>query len=135
MLRTQLLIAHDQRLEQLIGEPLPASMQPWKDYRGPARLIVSSVRTAQAMGEALQLRLIALDRQPPQSLVIRVRPLGGGIWQSVPVTHVARAVYQATLPTARDDFEYFAEATRANGQQLVWPATAPELNQTVVITE
>ena len=133
LLRTQLLVAHDGRLEQILGEPLPASTKPWKDYRGPARLVVPSVRTAQARGEALHPRLIVLDKHPPQSLVIHVRPLGGDNWQAVSVTHTARAVYQATLPAAQDDFEYFAEATLADGRKLVWPATAPQLCQTVVI--
>jgi hypothetical protein len=42
-------------------------------------------------------------------------------------------VYEATLPPAQDDFEYHITAETAAGQTLVWPATAPDLNQSVVI--
>lgn len=116
----------------------------WASRCRPARSLgrTTAVRPAwsspacglrQARGEALHPRLIVLDKHPPQSLVIHVRPLGGDNWQAVSVTHTARAVYQATLPAAQDDFEYFAEATLADGRKLVWPATAPQLCQTVVI--
>ena len=44
-------------------------------------------------------------------------------------THVGRAVWSATLPAAQEDFEYYLTA----GGNLVWPATAPGLNQTVVV--
>lgn len=135
MLRTQLITIHDEKLEKLLGEPLPANAQPWPDYRGPARLVVLTARNSQRAGEALPLRLIALDQQPVKSVSVRVRPLGGGKWKKVSAKHLARAVYQAQLPAAKKDFEYYVSAQTANGQQLVWPATAPALNQIVVVTE
>ena len=53
--------------------------------------------------------------------------------QTVPSRHLARAVHEATLPPAQDDFEYHITAETAAGQTLVWPATAPDLNQSVII--
>lgn len=59
LLRTQFLVAHDQRLEQLLGEPLPATAQAWKDYRGPARLIVLTARGSATKGKQLVVAIIA----------------------------------------------------------------------------
>ncbi len=133
LLRTGLLTGHDRQLEKLLGEPLPAAARPWKEYRGPARLVVMTARGSAAKGERLVLPIVALDRQPPRSVVVRVRPLGGSDWQTVSATHVARAVYRAELPAAQDDFEYHVTAETAGGAKQVWPATAPELNHTVVV--
>jgi hypothetical protein len=135
LLRTQFLVAHDQRLEQLLGEPLSATAQAWKDYRGPARVIVLTARGSATKGEQLVVPIIALDQHPVKSLAVRIRPLGRGEWHTVQATHLARAVYRAKLPAAMEDYEYFAEAETAGGRTLRWPTTAPELNQTVVITE
>jgi hypothetical protein len=135
MLRTRLITANDAKLEELLGAPLPADVQPWPDYRGPARLIVLTARGSQHAGEALPLRIIALDKQPVKSVSVHLRPLGGGKWKKVTAKHIARAVYQANLPSAKKDFEYYVATETANGQKLVWPATAPAMNQTVVVTE
>jgi hypothetical protein len=135
MLRTKLITVHDTKLQQLLGEPLPADAQPCPDYRGPARLVVLTARSSQRTGEALPLRIIALDKQPVKSVSVHVRPLGTGKWKEIPATHRARAVYEAKLAAATEDFEYFVETQTAGGQTLRWPATTPALNQTVVITE
>ena len=34
MLRLKMLTGQDAALAKLLGEPLPAAAQPWKDYRG-----------------------------------------------------------------------------------------------------
>jgi hypothetical protein len=105
--------------------------KPWpKEYRGAARLIVPCVRSVVNKGESLKVKIIALDKRPVKSVVVHQRPLGKGDWQTIPATHVARAVYEAKLPAAQDDFEYYI----TDGKDLVWPATAPQLNQTVVVT-
>jgi hypothetical protein len=131
MLRLKILTGEDAKLEKFLGEPLPASAHPWKDYRGAPRLVVLTARTTANKGESLKLKIVALDKQPVKSVAVHVRPLGRGDWQTIPATHIARAVFEAKLPVARDDFEYYVTA----GENLVWPATAPQLNQTVVSTE
>jgi hypothetical protein len=123
----------DARLEKLLGKPLPADCAVPGDYAGQPRLIVPTVRSVVNHGEALALRIIALDQQPVKSVVVHRRPLGSGEWKAIPATHLARAVWNATLPAATDDFEYRVVAESATGANLTWPATAPEMNQTVVV--
>ena len=67
-----------------------------------------------------------------QNVVLRWRPLGHGRWQQQEMTHVTRAIHRATLPASAESMEYYLQAVTASGGQLVWPATAPDLNQTVV---
>ena len=135
MLRTKLITIHDEKLQELLGAPLPADAQPWPDYRGPARLVVLTARGSQRAVESLPLRIVALDKQPVKSVSVHVRKLGGDRWKKVQAKHAARAVYEAKLPAARQDFEYHVTAVTAVGSKLVWPATAPTMNQTVVVAE
>ena len=101
--------------------------QPWpKEYQGSPRLIVPCVRSVLNQGEALRLKIIALPASQPS---VHFRSMGGGEWKVIPAAHVNRGVYEASLPIAHEDFEYYVTA----GENLVWPATAPGLNQTVVI--
>jgi len=46
-----------------------------------------------------------------------------------------RAVYTANLPAEQNDIEYHLTAETTTGQQLIWPVTAPTINQTVVVTK
>jgi hypothetical protein len=121
------------RLTAALGGPLPSDAVPPKQYQGAPRLIVPTVRTLLARGEVLQLRVIVLDNQPPRSAAVLWRPLGAGEFRAIRLKHVARAVYQVELPLPRQDFEYRIEATTAGGVKLTWPATAPEMNQTVLL--
>ncbi len=68
-------------------------------------------------------------------MVVKIRSLGHREWRTVEAKHLNRAVYRATLPPALDDFEYSVEAQTASGHTVHWPATAPEMNQTVVVME
>jgi hypothetical protein len=49
---------------------------------------------------------------------------------------VARGVYTVTLPTdtVKVDIEYYIQAT-TGGPSMVFPPTAPTMNQTVVVGE
>ena len=75
----------------------------------------------------------ALDKQPVQSLSLCWRPLGKGDYKRIESKPVARSVHSFDLPAATQDFEYYLEATSANGRKMIWPATAPNQNQTVII--
>jgi hypothetical protein len=129
------LARHDAALEKALGGKLPADLQPATAYAGKPRLIVPTVRSVAKRGEPLKLKIIALDQQPVKSVVVKLRPLGKGDWRILPAQHLARGVWTATLPAATEDFEYQVEAETADGKKLAWPATAPQLNQTVVVTE
>jgi hypothetical protein len=132
--KTQFIEGHDPALAKALGRPLPPQASPGKDYAGPARIVVLAARGVVSRGEALTLKIIALDQQPVKSVAVHLRPLGRGEWKTIPASHVARAVYQAQLPPAQDDFEYYISGETTSGKQLVWPATAPDINQTVIIT-
>jgi hypothetical protein len=120
-----LLERHDPALRAALGEDLPASALPWREYRGKPRLFAVTARSLADRGESLGLRIIALDNQPVSAVIVHHRLLGRGKWQATPATHLARAVYEAKLPPAQDDYEYYLTASTAGGAKLVWPASAP----------
>jgi len=104
-------------------------------YEGKPRLVVPTVRSLAIKAESLKLEIIALDKQRVADVAVHIRPLGMGKWKTTPASHLARARHRAVLPAAKDDFEYYVTAVTAGGEKLVWPATAPQLNQTVVVTQ
>ncbi len=134
---------HDAAIEAALGGPIPAEAQLSMTYAGPARIIVPTVRTVAEPGEALALKAMVLtpgcgkgDDGAP-AVTLHWRPMGKGDFAKVPLRHVARRVYRGTLPAApagATAVEYYLEA-EAGGTKLVWPATAPALNQTVVTSE
>ena len=64
---------------------------------------------------------------------MNVRPLGGGEFVRTPMVCQGRGVYAAVVDAPDADFEYYVEAVVDGGGRLVWPPTAPGLNQTVVV--
>ena len=127
---------HDDALAQALGSPLPQSIQPPQTYAGPARIIVPTVRTLVNKGEALTLKVIVLDQvgqvHDLPSVSLFWRPMGTGAFRQIDAHHIARAVYKVVLPPARTDLEYYLRAETSSGRDLLWPPTAPSLNQTVV---
>ena len=124
-----------QELSQVLGAPLPPDMTPSAEYTGDLRIIVPTVRTCAAAGESLHLRVILLSSEPPSDVALYHRPLGAkDVFRKLPLNHVARAVYTVSLPPLADDrgLEYYIQATVANHQVARFPATAPEMSQTVV---
>lgn len=127
------LDAHDAALTEALGAPLPAEATPSQRYEGPAKLIVPTVRTVVDKGEALELRIIALDQAPVRSVTVKTRALGGANWQTVKAAHQGRAVWQAKLPAATEDFEYRIESQTDGGHVLEWPLSGPGIHQTVIV--
>ena len=76
---------------------------------------------------------MVLAAAPPRAAALHWRALGAGRYRAIPLRHVARGVYAVTLPPARADLEYYLEAVLDNGQKVRWPATAPAINQTVLV--
>jgi len=127
---------HDAALREALGEDLPAAAQPWPEYRGAPRIVVPTKRSVVDQGEHLTLRVIVPARQNPKAAALHWRPMGQGQFRNIALKHVARGVYTVTLPPAKGlAIEYYIQATSRTGERLVWPATAPEMNQTVVVTE
>lgn len=122
------------RLAKALGHPLPADAMPGMRYEGRPRLIVPTVRSQVEAGEALSFDVIVLDNAPPASATLFWRPLGQGRFKSLPLRHIARATYRASLPPSRgESIECYIQATASDGTRIVWPPTAPHLNHTVVV--
>jgi hypothetical protein len=128
------LSLHDKLLRELPGTRLPPEAKPGADYQGPARIIVPTVRSAVSVGERLTVKAIVLARAPTARPRLHWRALGDERFWTIDLRHVNRATYTAALPPARGvGLEYYVTATTADGQELVWPPTAPRLGQTVVV--
>lgn len=106
-----------------------------KQYNGPPKLIVPTVRGQLDDGESLNLEVMVLDAGQPKDVRFNGRALGAEEFTAVPFEHVARGVFHLRLSGAQisSDFEYFVSATGSDGTALKFPAGAPELNQTVVV--
>jgi hypothetical protein len=129
-----LLALHDEKLAGLLGGSLPDEVHPGTAYQGRPRLVVPTVRTVAEDGERLTIKVIVLDKERPESTVLRWRPLGEGRFRQIDLTHVGRGVHTVTLPPAKGQgLEYYVEARTRAGTKLVWPTSAPALNQTVVV--
>ena len=125
-----------ERLEKVLVCTLLPDAQPWKEYRGTPRIIVPTLRTNLEAGRPLTLKPILLDNAPPREAALYWRRMGHGRYSQVPLRHVARCVYTVEIPaqdTAVVAIEYYLRVTTAAGSELVFPAMAPEINQTVVI--
>lgn len=130
-----LLTEPGKELAGILGEELPADAIPSKPYTGPLRLIVPTVRGSLSAGEDLQLKVIILAAAAPKDAAIYFRPIGKGNYEKIPLTHIARSVYSARIPAGsiETDIEYYVEVNTIDGQKGTFPATTPNINQTVVI--
>jgi hypothetical protein len=121
------------KLEALLGHPLSEDMKPPKTYSGKSRIIVPTVRSVARKDEAIALRFIVLDSRPANAVTLVWRPLGAGDFRRLPAQLQARATYHVPLPRSEESFEYRIEVQTADEKTILWPATAPEMNQTVVV--
>jgi len=97
---------------------------------------VPTVRTLLSSDEPLHVNVI-IPGAPAKQAFLYWKPLGGTAFQKAALTHVARGVYDDTVaPDAiQGDFEYYVQAASGADKALRFPATAPELNQTVVVRQ
>jgi hypothetical protein len=131
-----LLTKPGEELAGILGETLPAEALPKTKYVGEARIIVPTLRTSFQAGEVLKLKVIVLCDKPPRELAFYSRPLGEGEFTKKLLVHVARSVYTVEHPTdsARAlDLEYYIEILTLENKAVRFPASAPEINQTVVV--
>ena len=119
-------------LVKMLGGELPPEVLLTREYAGPPRIAVPAVRTSLEAGEALSLKVLVLAQGRPESVAIYWREMGRGAFRTVPLQNVARGVYRLTLPASAAGIEYYLEA-KADGQVVHFPATAPTLNQTVIV--
>jgi hypothetical protein len=125
--------AHDAAIQKLLGEPLPAEAVVSTAYRGAPRIYVSAKRTQAKVGEAQEVRACVLSASKCTGVKLHWRALGAGKFKPVLGAHKARQTYSVKLPAqSSGTVEYYLEAVLEDGQKIVWPATAPALNQTVI---
>ena len=128
-----LLTKPGEELAKLLGEPLPAEAQPARQFHGPTRIIVPTTRTSLSEKEALKLKVIILSEGPPRAATLCWRKLGDRRFAKAPLKLAARGVYSVLLPPGvKGDFEYYIHVEDGAGQPVYFPATAPDINQTVV---
>ncbi|MCG7852921.1 MAG: hypothetical protein MIO92_10405 [Methanosarcinaceae archaeon] len=124
----------DKALVETYGQPLPKMRSETQIYKGPPRLIVPTVLGLLREGEALKLRVIVLDNHRPSDAALHWRPLGQEEYHTIPLQHIARGVHTVTLvPADERSIEYYITATTLDKTELIWPAGAPRINQTVVV--
>ena len=114
-------------LTSFLGEPLPADAQPYRDYAGPPRIIVPTVRTGLMAGETLKLTVL-LPGIEPREAALYWRRLGRGDFVSLPLVHGPRNTYHVALPpdATRDDLEYYIRVDDGRGRLLHYPAVRAE---------
>jgi hypothetical protein len=119
----------------IVGVAGNTSLQPPMEYQGPALLLNPCPRTTLTAEESLRVKGIYLDAQAPRKFDLSWKPLGGKTFQTRPLAHLARGVYQVILDKndlGQGEIEYYLQAETAGGQTLIWPATAPRRNHTVI---
>lgn len=123
-----------QELADILGQDLPDDALPSTDYVGPVRMFVPTVRSSLISGESLKLNVILMGAKP-QEAVLYWKALGEEKFAKKTFEHVNRGVYSIMLsPKAIDsDFEYYIQIITEKGEKLLFPATAPVLNQSVVV--
>ena len=120
----------DALLEAGLGSPLPPEANPSMSYTGSAVVKATPARTQIDDGESLELKVLIMEN--PTSATLYHRLLDGGSYSSIPLTHVARGVYEVTIPAQPDDYEYYIDVQTPIGN-VVYPASAPSVNQTVIV--
>ncbi len=133
-----LLTQPGRELAKILGQELPEEAWPSKPYEGPPRIIVPTVRSSLATGEDLRLNVIILAQKQPKDAFLYWRPIGTDNYTMVALTHITRGVYSVTIPAReieKTDLEYHIKVTFEDNHAIYFPATAPQINQTVVVIQ
>ena len=119
-------------LKKILGDEAKGEAFLSKVYLGDPRIVVPALRGSLEEGEPLTLKVIILAKGQPAAAELFWRPLGKGRFTAVPLQKVSRGVYSVTVPNANADVEYYIKVA-VDDQTVYFPATAPELNQTVIV--
>jgi hypothetical protein len=130
-----LLMQPCKELEELLGV-LPKEAEPARNYRGPTRVFVPTVRSVVNLGEQLNLKVVILAEWPIKQTSLNWRAIGDKEFSRAPLFHVNRGVYSARIPpmaSTQVAFEYYIEVKTEQGPPVCFPATAPRICQTVIV--
>jgi hypothetical protein len=132
--RGRVVSAHDSAIAELLGVPLPAQAAIDTAYHGAPRICLSAKTSQLNAREPLELRPFVLSGPKCTELNLYWRPLGKSVFKKVVASHRARQAYRVTLPALPPGtVEYYLQAALEDGRKVFWPATAPSMNQTVVV--
>ena len=124
----------DEQIEKISGKPLPSEAILQKNYPGNDKLIVTANPSALRKEDVFQLRVRVLSNEEQLTGKLYWKTLGAKEFEEIPLKHLARDVFEVTSQVAvfGNDFEYYVEV-RAGEKSLVYPATAGNINLSVVI--
>jgi hypothetical protein len=133
----KLLTEPGQELTKILGEDLTADAIPSNQYVGPLRIIIPTIRTNLNNGEDLKLKVIILSQNIPKDAALYWRSMGKGTYNRIPLKHIARGVYSVMIPAKqiKNDLEYYVKVSSTNGPQITFPASAPHINQTIIVND
>ncbi len=128
------LNGYDPQIEKLLGEPLPPEAILNHAYQGEDRLLVFTNPSVLHKNDELHTRVRVLSNAENIHGKLLWRKLGEEKYEIIPLTHMARNVFEIKVPVAGfgDDFEYYYEV-EADEKTLLYPATAKEINCSVVV--
>ena len=124
-------------LAKILGQKLPADAMPSKIHPGRLRIIVPTIRTNLNKSEDLKIKVIILSQRPTENAALYWRIMGEGTYNRIALKHIARGVYSVIIPARKikNDLEYYIRVSSNDNQQATFPATAPDINQTIVVND
>jgi hypothetical protein len=130
----EFLSKHDKKLEKVLGEKLPSAAFPAKDYTGKSRIIVTAAPSVLYKGDSINLKVRVLSEHKEIAARMFFRPLGEKGYSTIDLAKVGRNVFEVIIDEnlAATDFEYYFEV-QAGNDKVAYPATAKEINQSIVI--
>ena len=127
-----MMLKWDDKLIKGLGSPLPKNANPVQEYLGTPFIKATPATSQIYLGEDLLLKVHVMgDLGDP---MLHWRYLGGGSYQSIPLKHRGRSVFEAIIENPEKDFEYYLEAG-LNDQKMVFPVSAPVINNVVIVID
>ena len=129
------LTRFDEKLKALLHvETLPEKINLQKEYSGPNYILVPTQRSLANPKESINIKALLPSKEGVEEATLKYRFMGSSQnWTEIPLEKVNRAVYAAKLPLTTKSIEYYISSKFRDGQTLVWPATAPDINHTIVV--
>lgn len=125
-------------LEKYLMQELPEDAKLPITYSGSTHMFVNKVRTTLQIGENinLKIRTISSDNEKPIKAVIKWKSMGKKRFNTQDIKHLARGVYEANINhkhITEEGLEYYILVKFGNGEIKRFPASAPNINQTVIL--
>lgn len=119
-------LKYDELLSEGLGTQIPDTSNPSTNYTGEAFIKVVPARSIVKKNESMLIRVLSMGTD--SSIILRYRTIGGNKWTNLPLTNIARSVYEVNLPAQSEDFEYYIES-----EEVVFPKTVPNIYHTVIV--